>query len=120
MKTLVRSLCILGALAAPIPSRSLAQGVTSAAVVGMVIDDAGSAVPSATLTLSNPSTGARYSARSADDGRFFFENVEVGGPYALDVRWLGFEAGPLTHIWLRLAPPPGPQRLLQPRSRWDL
>src|SRR5438876_606836 len=90
MKTLVRWLCVLGLLAGLAPCRStLAQGVSSAAVVGRVIDDAGSAVPSATLTLSNPSTGARYSARSADDGRFFFENVEVGGPYALDVRALG-------------------------------
>src|SRR5947207_7536081 len=108
MKTLVRSLCVLGTLAGIIPCRSVAQGVTSAAVVGRVIDDAGIAVPSATLTLSNPSTGARYSARSADDGRFFFENVEVGGPYTLDVRALGFEAGHLTDIWLRLG-----QRLVQ-------
>src|SRR5438876_2151971 len=109
MKTLVRWLCVLGLLAGLAPCRStLAQGVRSAAVVGRVIDDAGSAVPSATLTLSNPSTGARYSARSADDGRFFFENVEVGGPYALDVRALGFEAGHLTDIWLRLG-----QRLVQ-------
>src|SRR5205809_1750979 len=88
--------------------RAAAQGVTSAAVVGSVIDEAGIAVPSATLTLSNPSTGARYSVRSADDGRFFFENVEVGGPYTLDVRALGFEVGHLTDIWLRLG-----QRLVQ-------
>src|SRR5205809_3635358 len=108
MKTLVRSLCVLGTLAGIIPCRSVAQGVTSAAVVGRVIDDAGIAVPSATLTLSNPSTGARYSVRSADDGRFFFENVEVGGPYTLDARALGFEAGHLTDVWLRLG-----QRLVQ-------
>src|SRR2546429_4248341 len=110
MKTLVRWLCVLGLLAGLAPCRStLAQGVSSAAVVGRVIDDAGSAVPSATLTLSNPSTGARYSARSADDGRFFFENVEVGGPYALDVRALGFEAGHFPDIWLRFGPRPAPQ-----------
>src|SRR2546430_12519077 len=108
MKTLVRSLCILGALAGLIPSRSVAQVVTSAAVVGRVIDDAGIAVPSATLTLSNPSTGARYSVRSAHDGRFFFEHVEDGGPYTPDARPLGFEAGHLTDIWLRLG-----QRLVQ-------
>jgi len=108
MKTLVRSLRVLGTLAGLIPCRSVAQGVTSAAVVGRVIDDAGTAVPSATLTLSNPSTGARYSARSADDGRFLFENVQVGGPYTLDVRALGFEAGHLPDIWLRLG-----QRLVQ-------
>src|SRR5437773_9872748 len=88
--------------------RAAAQGVTSAAVVGSVIDEAWITDRTATLTLSNPSTGARYSVRSADDGRFFFENVDVGGPYTLDARALGFEAGHLTDIWLRLG-----QRLVQ-------
>src|SRR5439155_14619482 len=96
MKTLVRSLCVLGTLAGIIPCRSVAQGVTSAAVGGRVIDDAGIAVPSATLTLSNPSTGARYSVRAAGDGRFVFENGEVGGAYTLDARGLGLQAGHLT------------------------
>src|SRR5205809_5019176 len=102
MKTLVRSLCVLGTLAGIIPCRAAAQGVTSAAVVGSVIDEAGIAVPPATLTLSNPSTGARYSVRSADDGRFIFEDVEVRGPYTVDARALGFAAGRLTDAWPRL------------------
>ncbi len=109
MKRFVGSLPVLTVLIVLLPlARVAAQGVTSAAVVGRVTDDANSAVPSATLTLANPSTGARYGARSAEGGRFFFENVQVGGPYTLEVRALGFEAGRVPDIWLRLG-----QRLVQ-------
>ena len=109
MKRFVGSLPVLTVLIVLLPlARVAAQGVTSAAVVGRVTDDANSAVPSATLTLANPSTGARYGARSAEGGRFFFENVQVGGPYSLQVRAFGFEAGGVPDIWLRLG-----QRLVQ-------
>src|SRR5438552_5112386 len=74
------------------PRAALAQGVTSAAVAGRVTDESGAGVPGAVLTLVNGSTGQRYSRRSADDGRYNFENVAVGGPYTLQTRALGFEA----------------------------
>src|SRR5438093_7145078 len=103
MKTFVRSLCILGAVVGVIPLRSTAaQGVTSAAVVGKIADDAGEPIPSASLTLTNTSTGVRYMARSAGDGRFFFENVQVGGPYVLEARALGHEPGRVPDITLIL------------------
>src|SRR5438477_532581 len=93
MTKLVRSFCILGALVGFIPFRELAaQGVTSAAVVGRVTDDAGQPIPSGSLTLTNTASGVRYLARSADDGRFFFENVQVGA-YVLDARALGHQPG---------------------------
>ncbi len=69
----------------------MAQGVTSAAVAGRITDESGAPVPAAQLTLINGSTGQRYAARSRDDGRYSFENVDVGGPYTLGARALGFE-----------------------------
>src|SRR5438128_1548986 len=102
MTKLVRSFCILGALVGFIPFRELAaQGVTSAAVVGRVTDDAGQPIPSGSLTLTNTASGVRYLARSADDGRFFFENVQVGA-YVLDARALGHEPGRVPDIVLTL------------------
>src|SRR5204863_5331594 len=75
------------------PARAVtAQGVTSAAVAGRVTDESGAPVPSAGLTLVNASTGQRYTRRTAEDGRYNFENVAVGGPYTLQTRALGFEA----------------------------
>ena len=93
MKRLVWSVCVLAAVAVLVPVRAAAaQGVTSAAVAGRVTDDAGAAVASALITLTNASTGQRYSSRTSDDGRYNFENVAVGGPYTLETRSLGFEA----------------------------
>lgn len=80
-----------------------AQGVTSAAVTGQVTDEAGAVVAGATLTLTNAATGQRYTARAASDGRYFFENVQVGGPYALQARALGFEPVTVTDLMLTLS-----------------
>src|SRR6266704_125493 len=93
MKRFLWFSCVCGAIALHQSGRvAWAQGVTSAAVAGRLSDEAGAAVASASVTLVNGSTGQRYSRRSAEDGRYNFENVEVGGPYTLEVRALGFEA----------------------------
>src|SRR5437762_10430078 len=94
MKRVVWSYGVLATFALLLfPARAAtAQGVTSAAVAGRVTDESGAGVPGAVLTLVNSSTGQRYSQRSADDGRYNFENVAVGGPYTLQTRAPGFEA----------------------------
>ncbi|HYK83249.1 MAG TPA: TonB-dependent receptor [Gemmatimonadales bacterium] len=103
MKRLVWFVCVLAAAALVVPARAAAaQGVTSAAVAGRITDDAGAPVSAATVALTNGSTGQRYSARSADDGRYVFENVQVGGPYSMEVRALGFESARVTGLTLTL------------------
>jgi len=96
----------IGALAAVgllmLPRATAAQGVTSAAIAGRITDEAGQPVPSALLTLTNGSSGQRYSARSREDGRYSLENVDVGGPYTLAVRALGFEPKTSTPFNLQL------------------
>src|SRR6266704_5677376 len=93
------------------PRAALAQGVSSAAIAGRITDESGAPVPAAQLTLINGSTGQRYAARSRDDGRYSFENVDVGGPYTLAVRALGFEPKTSTPFNLQLG-----QRLTQDLS----
>src|SRR6266699_2244891 len=92
MKRLLWISCVSGVLALLAASVASAQGVTSAAVAGRITDEASAPVGTALVTLVNGSTGQRYSRRAADDGRYGFENVAVGGPYTLEVRALGFEA----------------------------
>src|SRR3989442_15349643 len=115
MKRVIWSAGILAAVAALAVRPLTGQGVTSAAIAGRLTDDAGAAVTSALVTLTNASTGQRYSTRSSEDGRYFFENVQVGGPYTLDVRALGFESGQVAAIYLRLRPPVRPA--LRPHHR---
>src|SRR6266566_1813310 len=92
MKRLLWISCVSGVLALLAASVASAQGVTSAAVAGRITAEASAPVGTALVTLVNGSTGQRYSRRAADDGRYGFENVAVGGPYTLEVRALGFEA----------------------------
>ena len=103
MKRLLVSACALALLALPATRSARAQGVTTAAVAGHVTDESGAAVPQADLTLVNGNTGARYSTRSREDGAYSFEVVEVGGPYTLAVRALGFEPKTLNAFNLALS-----------------
>src|SRR3989441_4425142 len=103
MKQEVWSVWALAAIAVVFSAGTVtAQGVTSAAVAGRVTDEAGAPVATALVTLTNASTGQRYSRRAADDGRYNFENVAVGGPYTLQTRALGFETSRSTPFQLAL------------------
>ncbi len=99
-------LVVLGA--SVLAGRVAAQGITSAAVEGRLLSETGEPVANATVTLINTSTGQRYAVRSAADGRYFLENVAVGGPYTLEVRALGFEPRSASGLRLVLG-----QRLVQ-------
>lgn len=79
-----------------------AQGITTAAVRGRIVDDAGQPVEVATLSLTNTRTGQRFAGRARAGGAFSIENVAVGGPYTLVVRAIGFQEGVSEGIMLRL------------------
>src|SRR5437762_14370484 len=104
MKRVVWSYGVLATIALLVfPARGVtAQGVTSAAVAGRITDESGAPVPAAQLTLSNGTTGQRYAARSRDDGRYSFENVDVVGPYTHGDRARGFETTTRTPFNLQL------------------
>ena len=90
----------LAALLPVVPAA--AQGVTSAAVSGRLTDESHAPVEQAVVNLINTSNGQRYSTRSSSDGRFYFENAQVGGPYTLEVRALGFAPEQATGVTLAL------------------
>ena len=79
-----------------------AQGVTSAALNGRVTGDGSGAIAGATIEIVHTPTGQRYQTRSGPDGRYFFENLQVGGPYAMSVRALGHEPSSADGVMLTL------------------
>ena len=92
-----------GAVLALGPGRLLAQGVTTAAVQGTVRQgDGGAPVEGAVITVTNRSTGSRTQASSRSSGKFFIENVTVGGPYTIEVRAIGFESVKRDNVMLAL------------------
>ena len=103
MKRLVWSVCVLTAVGVLMPVRAgRAQGVTTGALVGRLVDEPGAPVQGASLVLTNTSTGQRYLGVSRADGRFNIENVAVGGPYTLRARLIGFQPAERTGITVSL------------------
>ena len=79
-----------------------AQGVTSAAVQGAVVDADSVPLVEAIVDVSNTSTGERWRTVTRSKGRYFLENLSVGGPYRIVVRTVGFQPGQEDSVFLSL------------------
>jgi Carboxypeptidase regulatory-like domain len=73
-----------------LPAKALAQGETTAAIVGQVRDTTGAVVPGATVTITNQETGLKRSARTDDAGRFNFPQLKPGA-YSVRAEAQGFD-----------------------------
>lgn len=79
-----------------------AQGVTNASVEGKVITDAGEGIPGASVVLNHTTTGTEYVLMTREDGSFSFPNVNVGGPYTLTIKYIGYKDFTQSDIFLSL------------------
>jgi hypothetical protein len=77
-------------LLALLPRLLAAQGMTTAAIQGTVRGDVGSPIVAATVRVTNLSNGHGWQVVTPSTGRFLFETVEIGGPYRIEVRAIGF------------------------------
>ena len=64
--------------------------ITSGSLGGVVVDEAGSAIPNASVSITFVPTGQIINTRSHDDGRFAVSNLRPGGPYTVKVLLIGF------------------------------
>ena len=79
-------LLVLGVL----PRLLTAQGVTTAAIQGIVAGEDGTPIPGATVGITNALNGRRWEVATQSTGRFLFEDVAVGGAYRIEVGAVGF------------------------------
>jgi hypothetical protein len=79
---------------------SAAQGVTTGAIAGVVTDSAGNPLEAVQIQVVNQSTGFTNGASSRVDGRYFVAGLEVGGPYTVTARRVGYR--PETRNGLRV------------------
>ena len=88
----VRILSLLACLAsfACFPEFLLAQGETTSAIVGTVVDPSGAAIAGATVTIVGTETGSHRSAKTDDAGRFNFPQLKPG-LYSVKAEVEGFE-----------------------------
>ncbi len=73
---------------------------TAASMVGTVTDASGAAVPGATVTLVNTSTGTKYTETSNGIGYYRFANIPPGQGYEATFTAKGFAAFKVTSIYL--------------------
>jgi len=69
----------------------LAQGVTTGAIGGKVTDPQGQPVAQAGVQVTHRGTGFTTNVRSRENGQYLVQGLEVGGPYTVTIRAIGFE-----------------------------
>ncbi len=70
---------------------ALAQGVTTGAISGKVTDAQGQPVALAEVQIVNRSTGFTTGTRTRPNGLFLVQGLQVGGPYTVTVRAIGYQ-----------------------------
>src|SRR3984893_10999376 len=73
------------------PAKTEAQGETTSAIVGQVTDATNAAIPGATVRVKNHATGLERSAKTDEEGRFNFTQLQPG-TYSVKVEADGFDA----------------------------
>lgn len=66
------------------------QGVTTATVVGQVVDSDGQGVSGAQVIVTNTSTGVERQTLTREGGRFLLTGLRPGGPYLVAVQLIGY------------------------------
>ncbi|WP_432713776.1 TonB-dependent receptor [Pedobacter sp.] len=86
-------------------SFSVAQAqVTTSSMTG-TIKDAQAALPGASVKATHTPTGTVYGITSNNDGRFTIGNMRVGGPYTVEVSFVGYKAQKFGNVYLKLGEP---------------
>jgi hypothetical protein len=67
-----------------------AQGVTTGAVSGRVVDEKGAAISGVAISVVNMATGSTSRATTLRDGRYLVQGLDVGGPYSVTARRPGY------------------------------
>ena len=88
---------------APMASPLLFAQITTSAVNGTVKNNADEPLVGATIVATHQPSGTKYSTVSRAGGQFSIQNMRVGGPYFIEVSFVGHEAGKFENVYLQLA-----------------
>lgn len=79
--------------------------VTTSALSGIVSDENNESLIGATVTATHTPSGTKYHAVSNVDGRFTIQGMRPGGPYTVEVSYIGYQPQQFTGIQLALGNP---------------
>lgn len=97
LKRIVRLICLIMAFAV-----SATAQVTTSSMSGTVKTTTGEALVGATITLTHVPTGSVYTAVTRTGGRYDIANINTGGPYRIQVSFVGFQPGLREEVFVNL------------------
>ena len=96
---------LLSTLVLLLTAFSMYAQVTTSSLTGVISDGTGETLPGASLVAVHVPSGTRYTTATNVQGRFTILNMRVGGPYSVDVTYLGYQAKKVDNIFLKLGEP---------------
>lgn len=94
---------LLGIFALALTRPVAGQGVTTAAISGIVTDEEGVPLPGANVVAVHQPSGTTYGTAVRTGGQYNLPNLRVGGPYTVTVSFVGFESRVERDVFLNLA-----------------
>jgi hypothetical protein len=78
------------------------QGATTSSMSGKITDSKGEPLPGATIIAVHTPSGTQYAAIADNAGNYRIQNMRVGGPYTVNVSFIGYSTSTYTDINLKL------------------
>ncbi len=81
---------VLALVAVFVSQNAFSQGVTTAAMNGLVVDQQGQPLPGANVVALHVESGTIYGSSVRNGGAYTIPNMRVGGPYRVTTSFVGF------------------------------
>ena len=86
---------------AMIASVAMMAQVTTSSISGKIVDETGP-LPGATVIATHIPSGTSYGTTTNSEGRYTMQGMRVGGPYTIEVRFVGFTPSKKENVSLKL------------------
>jgi len=78
------------------------QGATTSSLSGKITDSKGEPMPGASVVAVHTPSGTQYATIADNSGNYRIQNMRVGGPYTVNVSFIGYSTQSYTEINLKL------------------
>jgi hypothetical protein len=103
MHRFLRTLAAVALVAGAAPSRVHAQGVTTGAVSGVVVDNSGQPADNVQIQVVNRATGFSRGALTNASGVYTILGLDVGSTYAVTARRIGYQPQTIDNVVVTLS-----------------
>ncbi|MBC3540053.1 TonB-dependent receptor [Rufibacter sp. H-1] len=93
---------LLSALLMLLCTAGLFAQVTTSSITGSVKDSKGEPLIGATVKATHQPSGSLYGASTNVEGRFTIPNTRIGGPYTIEVSYIGYQTQTFANVNLKL------------------